>query len=75
VTLLKNCVVGADTHVEDGEEGDDLYCGIAAVVAGRLSVLRIHDIWCGSGSGSGSGSADPCLILMDPDPAIFVIDL
>jgi hypothetical protein len=25
--------------------------------------------WC------GSGSADPCLGLMDPDPAIFVIDL
>jgi hypothetical protein len=35
---------------------------------------------CGSatfwgGSGSGSVSADPCLYLMDPDPAIFVIDL
>ncbi len=45
VTLLKNCVVGADAHVEDGEEGDDLYGGIAAVVAGRLSVLRIHDIF------------------------------
>jgi hypothetical protein len=27
--------------------------------------------WCGS----GSGSADPCLWLMDPDPAIFIIDL
>jgi hypothetical protein len=27
------------------------------------------------GSGSGSGSADPCLVLIDPDPAIFVIDL
>ncbi len=27
--------------------------------------------WCGS----GSGSTDPCLWLMDPDPAIFVIDL
>jgi hypothetical protein len=27
--------------------------------------------WCGS----GSGSADPCLWQMDPDPAIFVIDL
>ena len=27
--------------------------------------------WCGS----GSGSADPCLWIMDPDPAIFVIDL
>ncbi len=27
--------------------------------------------WCGS----GSGTADPCLWLMDPDPAIFVIDL
>ncbi len=27
--------------------------------------------WCGS----GSGSADPCLWLIDPDPAIFVIDL
>jgi hypothetical protein len=25
--------------------------------------------WC------GSGSADPCLWLMDPDPAIFVIDV
>ena len=25
--------------------------------------------------GSGSGSADPCLYLIDPDPAIFVIDL
>jgi hypothetical protein len=29
--------------------------------------------WCGSRS--GSGSADPCLCLMDPDPAIFVIVL
>ncbi len=28
--------------------------------------------WCRSGS--GSGSADPCLWLLDPDPAIFVID-
>ncbi len=28
-----------------------------------------------SGPGSGSGSADPCLWLMDPDPAIFVVDL
>ncbi len=27
------------------------------------------------GSGSGSGSADACLWLMDPDPAMFVIDL
>ncbi len=35
------------------------------------AVLRIHDIWCGS----GSGSADPCLWLMDPIPAIFIIDL
>jgi|LakMenE01Jun11ns_1017448.scaffolds.fasta_scaffold9944235_2 hypothetical protein len=25
--------------------------------------------------GSGSGSADQCLGLMDPDPAIFVIEL
>ncbi len=25
--------------------------------------------------GSGSGSSDPCFWLMDPDPAIFVIDL
>ncbi len=25
--------------------------------------------------GSGSGSGDPCLWLMDPDPAIFVIEL
>jgi hypothetical protein len=25
--------------------------------------------WC------GSGSADPCLLLMDPDPGIFVIGL
>jgi hypothetical protein len=24
---------------------------------------------------SGSGPVDPCLCLMDPDPAIFVIDL
>jgi hypothetical protein len=23
----------------------------------------------------GSGSADPCLGLMDPDPAMFIIDL
>ncbi len=33
---------------------------------------------CGSKTfwyGSGSRSADPCLWLMDPDPAIFVIDL
>ncbi len=27
--------------------------------------------WCGS----GSGSSDPCLLLMDPDPSIFIIDL
>ncbi len=26
------------------------------------------------GSGSESGFADPCIVLMDPDPAIFVID-
>jgi hypothetical protein len=34
-------------------------------------VFWIHDIlgW------SGSGSSDPCFWLMDPDPAIFVIDL
>jgi hypothetical protein len=44
VTILKYCVVGADAHVEDGEEGDDLYGGVAAVVAGCLSVLQIHDI-------------------------------
>jgi hypothetical protein len=25
--------------------------------------------------GSGFGSTDPCLRLVDPDPAIFVIDL
>jgi hypothetical protein len=36
-----------------------------------MTVLRIHEIWCGY----GSGSADPCLRPMDPDPAIFVIDL
>jgi hypothetical protein len=37
-----------------------------------LAVLRIHDIlvWIRI-----RGSADPCLRLMDPDPAIFVIDL
>ncbi len=29
--------------------------------------------WCGSGS--DFGSADPCLLLMDPDPAILIIDL
>jgi hypothetical protein len=33
------------------------------------SVLRTMTFWC------GSGSADLCLKLMDPDPAIFVIDL
>jgi hypothetical protein len=27
------------------------------------------------GCGSGFGSADPCLWLVDPDPAFFVIDL
>ncbi len=33
---------------------------------------------CGSmtfSCGSGSGSADPCMWLLDPDPAIFIIDL
>jgi hypothetical protein len=35
------------------------------------AVFRIQDIWCGS----GFGSADPSLWLMDPDPAIFKIDL
>ncbi len=30
-----------------------------------LRTQRIHDILC------GSGSADPCLCLMDPDPAIL----
>ncbi len=45
------------------------------------SYLRIlKHVWqcCGSMTfwgGSGSGSADPCLRLMDPDPAIFVSDL
>ncbi len=35
------------------------------------TVLRIHDVWCGSGSGN------PYLWLMDPDadPSIFIIDL
>jgi hypothetical protein len=33
--------------------------------------VRIHDICCES----GYGFADPCLRLMDPDPAIFIIDL
>jgi hypothetical protein len=36
------------------------------------AVMQTHDMltcW------YGSGSADPCLWLMDPDPAIFVIDL
>ncbi len=39
--------------------------------------LRLSNIQC-SGSMTfwcGSGSADPCLRLMDPEPAIFVIDL
>ncbi len=41
--------------------------------ASFLSVFRI--LWhFGGGAGSGSGSADLCLWLMDPDPAIFVID-
>ncbi len=37
----------------------------------RLPVFQLHDIlvW------SGFGSADPCLWPVDPDPAIFVIDL
>jgi hypothetical protein len=46
--------------------------------------LHLINQWCGSMTfwcGSGSGSADPCLWLidpdsdLDPDPAIFVIDL
>ncbi len=39
---------------------------------------NIHSFFqcCGSRTfWGGSGSADPCLWLMDPDPAIFVIDL
>ncbi len=40
------------------------------------SVLRRFSQCCGSMTfWYGSGSADPCLWLMDPDPAIFVIDL
>ncbi len=62
--LLKNCVVGADTHVEDSKEGDNLYGGIAAVVAGCLSVLRIHDIFVWIR-----------IRILDPDPSIFVTDL
>jgi hypothetical protein len=31
--------------------------------------LQPMTFWC------GSGSVDPCLWLMDPDPATFVIDL
>jgi hypothetical protein len=38
-----------------------------------FAVLSLMTFWCGSGS--GSGSADPCLWLMDPDPAISVTDL
>ncbi len=46
---------------------------ILVCLSQRSPVLRILTFWCGSGS--ESGSADPCQWLMDPDPAIFVIDL
>ncbi len=34
---------------------------------GRCQCCGSMTFWCGSGS--GSGSADPCLLLMNPDPA------
>jgi hypothetical protein len=45
----------------------------------RIKEFKRFKQYCGSmpfwgGSGSGSGSADPCLSLMDPNPAIFVFD-
>jgi hypothetical protein len=43
---------------------------ILAKTIDNSSVPGSMTFWCGS----GSGSADPCPWLMDPDPAIFVID-
>ncbi len=39
----------------------------------KMQCCGYMTFWCGSRS--GSGSADPCLWLIDPDPAIFVVDL
>jgi hypothetical protein len=46
-------------------------------LSNRIKIVTIYQC-CGSMTfwgGSGSGSADPCLRLMDPNPAIFVNDL
>jgi hypothetical protein len=53
-------------------QGQHLHLGgtVLVVFDKKKAVFRIYDFfWC------GSGSADPCLRLMDPDPAIFVTDL
>ncbi len=50
------------------------FCQFASALSGCQLITvqqcsRSMKFWCGSGTG------DPCLWLMDPDPAIFIIDL
>jgi hypothetical protein len=55
---------------EDAEEEEGIICDEKSVsLLMSCAVFRIHDILV------EAGSADPCLCLMDPDPAIFVIDI
>ncbi len=58
-------------HTQHEEEEGQLQAPAGMARQPCKAVLRIHDFWCGS----RSGYADPCLWIMDPDPAIFFIDL
>ncbi len=50
---------------------DNLCCypDLVTLIYSRVQCCRSMTFW------GGSGSADPCLWLMDPNPAIFIIDL
>ena len=73
-TLLNKIAAESGLSIPAGQVPYILAESIKSIVLDdfeTMTVLRIHEIWCGY----GSGSADPCLRPMDPDPAIFVIDL
>ncbi len=68
-------------HAGEQVQGAQADRVVRVVQAGHYQILNTFStvkqcsgsmtFWCGS----GSGSADPCLWLMDPAPAIFVMDL
>jgi hypothetical protein len=58
------------------EEAQAQEAVLPALLQGQAPRLTAYKKCCGSMTfWGGSGSADPCLLLMDPAPAIFVIDL